>query len=262
MSERIGDLELEATLKEIGERLDYPRPVAMAAAVRSRLREPRPRTGTQVPRFAFAPAFVTIAILAIVVTLGSPDARAAAGEFLHLRGIDIFRVPAVPTALPPLRIAVAGLRTTLDDARRRVRFTLRVPTAADLGAPDDVFVETTGASDRVTLVYRQRSGIPVSKEAGVSALVVEFRGVLDERLLGKATGPGTRIEAVTVNGGRGFWLEGVPHLFFYRDPSGSVQDETLRLAGNTLVWEQDGLTIRLEADISKERALRLASSFR
>lgn len=256
------DLELEATLQEIGERLDYPRPVAMAAAVRSRLREPRPRSGTQAPRFAFAPAFVTIAILAIVVTLGSPDARAAAGEFLHLRGIDIFRVSAVPTALPPLRIVVAGLRTTLDDARRRVRFTLRAPTAAPLVAPDDVFVETTGTTDRVTLVYRERAGIPVSKEAGVSALVVELRGVVDEALLGKATGPGTRVEAVSVNGARGYWLEGAPHLFFYRDPAGNVRDETLRLAGNTLVWVQDGVTVRLEAHVSREDALRLAASFR
>ena len=258
----MGDLELEATLQEIGERLDYPRPVAMAAAVRARLREPRPRSGTRLPRFAFAPAFVTIAILAVVVTLGSPDARAAAGEFLHLRGIDIFRVPAVPTALPPLRIAIAGLRTTLDDARRRVPFTLRAPTAAALGAPDDVFVETTGTTDRVTLVYRERAGIPVSKEAGVSALVVELRGVVDEAFLGKAIGPGTRVEAVSVNGVRGYWLEGAPHLFFYRDPAGSVRDETLRLAGNTLVWVQDGVTVRLEAQVSREEALRVAASFR
>ena len=259
MSKPMRDDELDATLREIGERLDYPQPTAMANAVRARLREPR---RLERRRFGLAPAFVTLALLAVVITLGSPDVRGAAGEFLHLRGIDIFRVPSVPATLPPLQFSVAGERTTLDDARRRVRFTPRIPASGDLGAPDDVFVETVGTTDRLTLVYRQRSGIPVSASAGVSALVVEARGTVDEALFAKATGPGTRVEPVNVNGGQGYWLEGAPHVFFYRDPSGNVVNDTLRLAGNTLVWVQDGVTIRLEAQVSKADALRLASTFR
>lgn len=259
MTEPMRDDELETTLRQIGERLDYPRPTAMASAVRARLREPR---RVERRRFGFAPAFVTLALLALVITLGSPDVRGAAGEFLHLRGIDIFRVPSVPATLPPLQFSVAGERTTLDAARKRVRFTPRIPTSADLGAPDDVFVETVGTTDRLTLVYRQRSGIPVSASAGVSALVVEARGTVDEALFAKATGPGTRVEPVTVNGGQGYWLEGAPHVFFYRDASGNIVNDTLRLAGNTLVWVQDGVTIRLEAQVTKERALQLAATFR
>jgi hypothetical protein len=261
MNERMRDDELETALRDIGERLDYPRPVGMAAAVRVRLREPRPKLAAWWPP-RLAPTLVTMALLAIVVALASPDARAAAGQFLHLRGIDIFPVPTVPASLPPLRITFTGQRTTLDDARRQVRFTMRVPSAPELGTPDDVFVESVGTSDRVSLVYRQRDGIPLSKGAGVSALVVEVKGTVDEILLGKATGPGTRIEAVMVNGAPGYWLEGEPHLFFYREPGGNVRDETLRLAGNTLVWVQDGVTIRLEAQISKTDALRIASTFR
>ena len=258
MSKAMREDELDATLREIGERLDYPQPTAMASAVRARLREPR---RLERRRFGFAPAFVTLALLAIVIALGSPAAREA-GEFLHLRGIDIFRVPSVPATLPPLQFSVAGERTTLDAARRRVRFTPRIPTSADLGVPDDVFIETVGTTDRLTLVYRQRSGIPVSAGAGVSALVVEARGTVDEALFAKATGPGTRVEPVNVNGGQGYWLEGAPHVFFYRDPSGNIVNDTLRLAGNTLVWVQDGVTIRLEAQVTRERALQLAATFR
>ena len=255
------DDELETALKDIGQRLDYPLPVAMASAVRARLRTPR-ASGWGRSRLAFAPAFVTLALLAVVVALASPDARATAQVFLHLRGIDIFPVPTVPASLPPLRITFTGERTTLDAARSRLRFVPRVPSAPEFGAPDDVFVETVGTSDRLTLVYRQRAGIPVSPDAGVSALVVEVRGTLDEALFAKATGPGTRVEPVNVNGATGYWLEGAPHLFFYRDPSGNVVNDTLRLAGNTLVWVQDGVTIRLEAQVAKSDALRLASTFR
>ena len=65
-----------------------------------------------------------------------------------------------------------------------------------------------------------------------------------------------------MNDGRGFWLEGAPHLYFYRDPNGSVQQETLRLAGNTLVWVQNGITVRLEAQVDQATALRIAGTFR
>jgi hypothetical protein len=261
--------ELEATLTEIGERLAYPRPKRLGEAVRARLREPRAGRwwdALRSPRYAFMPVFATLALLALVVVLAVPGARAAASEFLHLRGVDIFRVPAmsapVATAVP--RATFAGTLTTLDDARRRADFALRVPTDARLGAPDEVYrgLTTTGSHDVVTLVYTSRAGVPVSREAGVSALVVEFRGRIDEQLFAKVAGPGTRIEDVTVNGGKGFWIDGEPHLFFYRDEAGNIWSETLRLAGNTLLWEQDGVTIRLEAQTTREDALRIAASFR
>jgi hypothetical protein len=159
-------------------------------------------------------------------------------------------------------VAVAGERVTLGEARQRLHFTVRVPTAAPLGDPDAVFVDTSGGNDRVTLLYGERSGMPPTQVPAVSALVVEFRGAVEPTFLGKTAGPDTRVEAVTVNGGPGFWLEGAPHFFFYRDAAGNVLQETLRLAGNTLIWEQDGVTLRLEAQVTRELALELAASMR
>jgi hypothetical protein len=141
-----------------------------------------------------------------------------------------------------------------------VHFAVQVP--AELGAPDDVYVETVGTTERLTLVYRQRPGIPVSATAGVSAIVVELGGTIDAQLLGKGTGPDTPVEPVNVGAARGYWIQGAPHLFFYRDPSGNAVQETLRLAGNTLVWEQGTVTMRLEAQVTKDQALRIAASFR
>ena len=97
---------------------------------------------------------------------------------------------------------------------------------------------------------------------GVSAVVVEFRGSFDQNVMGKAVGPGTTLESVAVNGTPGFWLEGAPHQVFYRDPAGSFVQETLRLAENTLLWESGGITYRLEAQVAKAEALRLAGTFR
>ena len=268
--ERMTEQELDATLAALGERLAYPQPTRVADVVRARLREPR--TGRwwdalRSPRYAFVPALATLAVMLLVVVLATPGARAAATEVLHAWGIDIFRGPPIATpAVTAAPRAGLGDLTTLADARLRADFTLRVPTDPRLGTPDEVYrglADATGSHQRITLVYAQRSGIPLSHEPGVSALVVEFRGRPDEQLIGgKGAGPDTKIESLTVNGGRGLWLEGAPHLFFYRDPAGTISTETLRLAGNTLIWEQDGVTFRLEAQVSREDALRIAASFR
>lgn len=267
---RMSEQELDATLADLGERLAYPRPTRLADAVSARLREPRAGRwwdALRSPRYAFAPVFATLAVLALVVVLAVPGARAAAGDFLHAWGIDIFRVPSIATpAVSPSPRSGLGALTTLADARLRADFPVRVPTDPRLGTPDEVYrdrADATGARQRISLVYAQRAGIPISHEPGVSVLVVEFRGAFAEDLIGgKGVGPDTKIESLSVNGGRGLWLEGAPHLFFYRDASGIIQTETLRLAGNTLIWEQDGVTFRLEAQVSREDALRIAATFR
>lgn len=264
--EPMTDRELEATLVELGALLDYPRPAPLAERVRARLGEPRRHWWdiSRSPRAGLVRAFVAVTIVLALVLAVSPDARAAAETVLGLRGVTIFRVPAVatPPATPASAVAFPGARLTLAEARARVSFPILVPSDAALGEPDDVYVDAVAGGDRVTLVYRSRAALPVSREAGVSALVVEVRGRVEESFFAKAAGPGTRIDPVAVNGARGFWLEGEPHLFFIRDAAGNVRDETLRLAGNTLLWERGDTTLRLEAQVARDVALRIASSFR
>src|SRR6266540_5154774 len=261
-NEPMRDNELEAALEEIGERLAYPRPTRMGDAVRARLREPRAGwwDALRTRRLGLLPALATVVLLIAVVAAASSEA--VAEQILRLRGIEIYRGPAVPSATAAARPTFPGERLTLEEARRRVSFPVKVPSDARLGAPDEVHLDFAATNERLTLVYRQRVSIPVSADAGVSAVVVEFRGAVDATLFGKAAGPGTRIDSVAVNGSPGYWLEGQPHQFFWRDQLGNIQVETLRLAGNTLLWEQDGVTYRLEAQVSKDEALRIAASFR
>jgi hypothetical protein len=261
LASRYPEGELEATLADLGRRLAYPRPGPLAAAVRARLAERR-RPMPWWRRYPLAPALVTAALLLIVVALGSPGVRAAAQDFLRLRGIDIFPVPSVPTLTPrpsasPSSGLIPGDRVTLAEAQRRVHFTIRQPAA--LGTPDEIYVDP---AERVTLVYRDRPGIPQSPATGVAALVVQFPGTVDSTFFGKAIGPDTTLTQVTVNGVTGYWLEGAPHFFFYRLENGSVLQETLRLAGNTLIWVENGVTLRVEANVTRETAVRIAESLR
>ena len=55
------------------------------------------------------------------------------------------------------------------------------------------------------------------------------------------------VERVEVNGEPGIWVEG-RHVVY--EPFGLP-----RLSGNVLLWEQQGLTLRLEGRVTKEQAL-------
>lgn len=260
----LSERDLEAVLRDAGSRLAYPEP-DLVAAVRARVRE-RGARGMR-PRFGLVPALVTAALLAFVIFAGGPAASTAV-EILRLRGVDIFRVPvsasptrspSSPTASPTGTALIPGRRVSLDEARRTASFPIRVPADARLGVPDEVYLD---GRDRVTLVYLSRRGLPPTSAPGVSALIVELGGQLDAGFLGKGVGPGTRIEDVTVNGARGFWLEGDPHFFFYRAAGGQILQETLRLAGNTLLWQDGEVTYRIEAHVTRDEALAIASSLR
>src|SRR5207248_9684550 len=170
------------------------------------------------------------------------------------------RGPVRPTARPkPAPPTFAGQRVaSVAGASRVAGFTVRTPAA--LGQPSGIYVET--APVRVTIVYASVKGIPLSPQAGVSAIVVEFEGTLETQIMSKAIGPGTILDAVPLGSGVAYYLAGQPHQFFFRDPAGNIQPETLRLAGNTLLWTDAGVTYRLEAQVGLNEAVRIASSLR
>jgi hypothetical protein len=65
-----------------------------------------------------------------------------------------------------------------------------------------------------------------------------------------------------VRGRTGFWIQGT-HLLYYKDANGHIMKDSIRLAANTLLWhEADGVTFRLESNLTEREALRIAESMR
>ncbi|MBI3968540.1 MAG: hypothetical protein HY329_23140 [Chloroflexi bacterium] len=276
-------------------------PLAAAVRARVSASAPRAASRWEVfvasrRRLAFAALAFALATVAVLVVW--PTARAAVADALGLRGIAIsFRPGAPGTPLvftptsaptgappgPPLAIPPAppeaspasasaaptpaggllrlGTPLSLEEVRRRVPYRVLTPMLPELGAPDGVYFLNSVPGGQVGLVYGSRPGIPEA-QTGVGLLFTQFRAEIDFRFLGKGLGPGTRLEEVAVNGRRGLWIEGQPHTFFYRGRDGQPQPESVRLAGNVLLWEQDALLLRLEAAIAKDEALRIATSVR
>ncbi|MGH2557196.1 MAG: hypothetical protein ACRDHO_16010, partial [Actinomycetota bacterium] len=151
-------------------------------------------------------------------------------------------------------------QVTLAEAQARVPFRILVPQGADLGPPDAVYLRTGNFAEQVTLLWRARPGLPKAGTTGAGLLLTQFRADVDEDYMKKITSEATRLEFTSVNGGNAFWIEGPPHQVFLVDENGDLVSDTIRLAGNVLLWERGDLTLRIEADIPKDPALRIASS--
>jgi hypothetical protein len=136
---------------------------------------------------------------------------------------------------------------SLEEARRRAGHPVLVPSAA--GRPDAVFVDPSLPGQPVALVY----GSPAKPRL----LVLEFRAA---PLIQKTLAGETRVEPVTVSGSPGLWIEGARHTFLLRTLERDAVADTQRLAGNTLLWSRGELTLRIEGDLSKAEALRIAES--
>jgi hypothetical protein len=169
---------------------------------------------------------------------------------------------SITTPVPTFDQTTLGDLVTLGGAEKRAGFVVAVPTDPALGAADAVYVRAVEGSTAISLAYGARPDIPLSTQLGLSALVTELGGHLEPAVLGKVVPQGTKLELLTVNGAPGAWLEGQPHQVFYTSNGGaSFIIDTLRLAGNTLIWEQNGLVMRLEAQVDKATALRIAATF-
>lgn len=250
--------ELEQQLGRL--ELDWPATPNVAPAVRTRIGMRRRPWFEN--RWAMAAA---AAILVLAAVAAYPPSREAIAGWINVH--TFFRtVPhlTTPTPLPPgplgQRLGL-GQQTALPQARAALKWQLLVPTS--LGRPDEVYVEPAvdaPSGGEVTLVYGSRQGIPAAGETGVSVLITEARGSMNQQYFGKMLGPGTTIEPVTVEGSSGYWVSGAPHVFVFVDSHGDVRYETLRLATNTLLINVGGTVVRIEGNLTRTQALGIAAS--
>ena len=139
--------------------------------------------------------------------------------------------------------------TTIRSAEQSSGLRALVPT--ELGRPDATYFRLYPPGGSIALVY----GDPQRPRA----VLTEYRGESVEPVSVKVAGPGTRVERLTVNGQPAVWLEGAPHLVYTIVRNGEYP-EPLDLAGNVLIWERGSRAFRLEADVSRERAVEIAES--
>jgi hypothetical protein len=153
-----------------------------------------------------------------------------------------------------------GEKLPLEQAQARVPFRILLPDLPELGPPDAVYLRSGNFDPQVTLLWHARPGLPKARETGEGLLLTQFRATVDADFIKKITFQTTRVEFLTVKGGNGFWIAGPPHQLSFLDADGKLLPDTIRLAGNVLLWEQGELTLRIEGNLTKAAALRIANS--
>ena len=238
--------ELEHLLVALGRDLDVPEdPDLVAAVLASR---PVSKTGLAPRRWALVVAVALLAALA--ATLAIPDARSALFRVLHIGGERIELVDELPRVSVDHDLEAAlGERVPLEEARRRSGFDLRELDEP----PDHVYLGERGT---VWFLY--------GEPADVRLLVAQTPlQVLDgELMVKKLTTPETRVERVSVDGSPGVFLSGEAHFLFLLDEYRQIVEESARLARDVLIWESGGVAYRLEGELERGEALRLARSLR
>jgi hypothetical protein len=246
--------ELELELREL--RIEWPETPDIASSVQGRLAAPPRRRSWLAARPAWQLAIASVAVV-IAVVMAIPPARAAVLDWLGFSSVRITREEPQPFA--PQSLAL-GDRATLEQARRD--FPVLVPE--EFGEPDAVYVyDHPAMGPRVDLVYRERPGLPTSSTTGAGLLITEFRAVASP-YIEKSAGEGAKVERLEVGGDPAFFISGAPHGFAYTVPdTENTNFEQQRLAGNTLLVDRsDGILLRIEGDISRDRAVEIAESMR
>jgi hypothetical protein len=242
----VPDLDLELALAACGRDLAYPPTPDLVSAVERRLASAlRPRRLRVRRRL----------VLAFAIVLATAGVAAAVTGGLH--GLRLVFVDKIPPVRPSASLQL-GLQVKRDEARRLAGFELIVP-GKPLGLPGGWFVENVTGGRAVSLAWGARTDLPPPRK-GVSVLATEAEGSLQEPIVRKMIGPDTQVRTVAVNGGRGLWITGAPHAIAWMN-KGEFSQQTVRLAGNVLVWNQGPLLMRIEGARTLAEARHLASSF-
>jgi Domain of unknown function (DUF4367) len=246
--------EWEMRVQHTARAFPYPPTPDIAGSVRMRMARP-PRAISR--RLAWAAILILVGLCAL---LAVPQVRAAVLEFIRIGAVRIF--PQEPTATPgptptqptptPLKsiLDLAG-ETTLSKAQSQVKFPIRLPGyPPDLGAPDHVFLQDLGGSvvvlvwmdpqhpDRVRLSLHQL-------EQGTFAM----------------KGAPRVIQSTTIRGHPALWTDG-PYVLQFMVNGHADYDMRRLVTGHVLIWEEGGITYRLETDVSLDEALKIAESLR
>lgn len=196
------------------------------------------------PTFAFElrrrrrwlPFALAAALAAVAVAFAVPQSRGAILRFFDIGSVHVRVVDTLPPAQQKALTTGLGRPVSLGDAQRAFRALLLPPL--------DPLPELQLAPGNFVSVVFAYQGRPI--------LLSEFD---NGYYLKKLAAPGTTIEHVVVRGSEGLWLEGAAHVFF--------MNRSPRLAGNVLLWAENGATYRLEGpDLTKRAAIALAGSLR
>jgi hypothetical protein len=220
--------ELERSLTALGPEVEWPETPAFSVRLEA---APARRS-----RRRWLLVAIAVVVVGIGIAFAVRPARSAILDFFHLGGVTIERADTLPAAEErPLGAALG-------------RPVSRAEAAAILGGPV-VLPRVNGQPQ----LYEREGVISAVIATPEPVLVSAIQPLGGEYLLKKIAGSGTAVESAFIDEQRrGLWISGRPHVVYWLEAPP-------RLAGNVLVWEDKGVTYRIEGKhLTREQALELA----
>ncbi len=206
-------------------------------------------------------AVLAVAAVAGAIGLGLPGLRLTLGDpppTAVPTSTPDAGSPRPPTGGAPGARLGLGVPITLGEASELLPDGSRLPTEP-LGPPDTVYVDEERA-DQLAFVWAPRADLPATLDSDVGLLFMVFDGqLMQPQFNEKVISGGTRLEAVRVGRLDGFWIEGDPHLFFYRSGDGEFVEDPRRWVGDALIWSDGPQTYRLESALGRDATIELAT---
>jgi hypothetical protein len=223
--------ELKQRLRALGAEVDWPTAPALSPDLAAR-RARRPGRALVV--------VLAVLVVALAAALAVPQARTSILRFFHLGGVTVQLVDRLP-GTRPVGGGYLGVPITLREARRQLGHAVLLPGGR---RPDSVYGNSAAAPGLVNLRY----GSPRRPRLIVSEFPTSGFPIVKKYAAG-----GAPVRTVTVDGNPGLWIPG-SHV-------AEIGSLPPRLVGNTLIWLDGPLTLRLEADVTRRQAVALARSF-
>jgi hypothetical protein len=255
---------VEAVLARI-EELSATTPLRAPADARGPARRRRSTERAAAGTGRRSPVSVRLAALAAValaVLLAVTPTRDALAGWFGIGGVRITTVDEPPPAQnvdatnvvkPPTPSTPSTLSSSgVGEAIGELPFVVRLADPELAGPVLAVTIDPAVPSGLVEIRYGGFTLVALASQPGAGPVVEKFLG------------SGTAITRVTV-GARarpGYWLTGAPHDVAYISPDGEIVRDTVRRVGDVLVWEDSGVTYRIEGAASLNDALAIATSLR
>ena len=245
-------------LATAAEQAEVPDTPDIVSTVRDRIAAEPPGQTALRPRVVrvVAAAVVVMVVLALTVA-ASRDVRDAVADFLGLgvQGEVIERLPTpqrgeAPTPLPtPQNLQAFATPVSAGEASRALGFSPEEPA----GAGDPVQVYLVGYSGVQVAVLHYATFDLWEENTGIFEKSIGF--------VGKGLPEQTVLEQLTVNGRPAYWIRGGAHLVRFVGADGTVVAGSQRtVLTDTLVWRGAQINYRLEGDLDRDAALKMAES--
>ncbi|MBI3152300.1 MAG: DUF4367 domain-containing protein [Chloroflexi bacterium] len=259
----MNETEFEKQLLAIAKGMEYPRTPDIAGSVTARLRSST-RLSLRTRPLAWS---LTILLILLSSLMLIPPARAAILEFIQIGIVRIFPGPAqapatatleplapttaTPSSQPSTLLTtflnqIAG-ETKLANAQEIAGYPILLPSyPPEMGLPNHVYVQDANGPMTI-LVWvdaqqPERVTLSLHFTPEGSWAIEKFQPAV--------------IQEAEVNGQRAIWAEGPYPL---RLSNGNMEFVRL-IDGHVLIWEEGGITYRLETDMSLEEAVKIAES--